>query len=503
MGSGSRLEDYYHRIGEPSPTTATSRTSSSSNDLSSDDQIRTQVLNVRMSLAEKRAQMEQERRMNDDLARERWDTIKRGAFLQAVGGSRRNVSQDGQYVDRYAYATGGDHEDDHDEYIASVHHHSHDQTEEDADDEDDQSFQLHQLSSESYSRCSNPPNNHHNSSTSNVYRNYDYEDLNGHRNRSDKHDYHSRDDSPDRRGSYNQSPELSRSASSSSSSSFSSTASDEDRHDEEESNCRESSENLEHSDFRNVPTASRMTSKERAEKTYSNTSNLDKEDETVPEYTCEKGFFISFADDKMPKPKPPVLRPKNIRAVTVGKDRRLSGSRTDLNNSNHHQTSHHPHHRLSKNDKSSSLLSHSGSKIKDKEFASNDSDSIPFMLNSSESSKVESNDDVDSTRYSSHVSPSPVASSGLFSPEASITKSSNASHQNTESVPIQKPKSTPIASEGFVIGADTLNMDPISELEMARKKEMIIMQSLQRKADHEAKLRAKKLEIERRCDLER
>lgn len=65
------------------------------------------------------------------------------------------------------------------------------------------------------------------------------------------------------------------------------------------------------------------------------------------------------------------------------------------------------------------------------------------------------------------------------------------------------PKVTPAVAVGFVIGTDPQSLDPVSELEMAKKKEQIMMQSLRRKADTEEKLRAKKLQLERKRNLER
>ena len=80
-------------------------------------------------------------------------------------------------------------------------------------------------------------------------------------------------------------------------------------------------------------------------------------------------------------------------------------------------------------------------------------------------------------------------------------KESGDRNEGTEKVTSPVRPTTP--GVGFVIGKDISEMDPTSELSMARKKELIIEQSLKRKAEQEAKRIQKQEQLAKKKEEER
>ncbi|XP_015794640.1 patronin [Tetranychus urticae] len=233
-----------------------------------------------------------------------------------------------------------------------------------------------------------------------------------------------------------------------------------------------------------------------SEKELSDASST-KEDE-IPNYATDKGFFISFADEKLPQVKPPPLRPKCFRAVTVSRDRR--NSRSDLSMSDMNDI------RLSGSDRAS-VRSLTSSENAERSRSENN---VPFRLNQRQNhsnSSLNSNANTSSNYSNVNISKNSVNNSASY--PASQKSGSNDGDSNKENnsdiLPnnqSDQPRSlTP--GVGFIIGADSEALDPVSELEMAKKKEMIMLQSLRRRAMQEAKRTQKEIELARQRDLDR
>lgn len=81
--------------------------------------------------------------------------------------------------------------------------------------------------------------------------------------------------------------------------------------------------------------------------------------------------------------------------------------------------------------------------------------------------------------------------------------------QVSDEQPIHKARSRPDLTEsaaksiGFVIGPDLVDPDPMSELEKAKRKESIVIQSLRRRAQQETQRIMKEDELAKKRELDR
>ncbi|XP_053205169.1 patronin-like [Panonychus citri] len=247
-----------------------------------------------------------------------------------------------------------------------------------------------------------------------------------------------------------------------------------------------------------------------SEKESSDTLSVEEEDE-IPNFATDKGFFISFADEKLPQVKPPPLRPKCFRAVTVSRDRR--NSLNELNHDNNNSD------RLSMG-RAPSIRSLASSENTSERSRSETN--VPFRLNQrlSNHSNTSLNSSVvnNNTNLNENIVNTMFKSNGTTNSYPSSQKSgsndgdsnkennsdimpnnNNNSNNNNQS---DQPRSlTP--GVGFIIGSDAQALDPVSELEMAKKKEIIMLQSLKRRAMQEEKRSQKETELARQRELER
>ena len=168
----------------------------------------------------------------------------------------------------------------------------------------------------------------------------------------------------------------------------------------------------------------------------------------------EKGFFISFGDEKLPKVKPPTLRSKSF-----VKSKPLAQTKFKVQDNNNNSE-----------DRRKNVYS-----------GQNGDDHSLFRLNNemkiSQSSSLE--------KFEKDLKPETY---------------DKADKENKNSKTVSHPVGPGV---GFVIGNDLDNTDPVSELEMAKKKEIIIMQSLRRRADQEANKIAKERELAKKREEER
>ena len=80
------------------------------------------------------------------------------------------------------------------------------------------------------------------------------------------------------------------------------------------------------------------------------------------------------------------------------------------------------------------------------------------------------------------------------------SETSNGNSQGADCQSNNPETVTPAKSIGFVVGPDP---DPMSELEKAKKKELVVIQSLKRRAEQETQRIIKEDELAKKRDLER
>ena len=196
----------------------------------------------------------------------------------------------------------------------------------------------------------------------------------------------------------------------------------------------------------------------------------------------EKGFFISFGDEKLPKAKPPILRSKSIKNQTLTREK----LEVQSNNNNSKEASKNLSPRPNCGDNSLFKLS--------TEMQSNPQLSPEKFDKELKSALVDKVDKVDQGQSTSRTTTTTTTT----------TTTSITTTNTTPPPPPPPPPPQPVGpGVGFIIGSDLDNPDPVSELEMAKKKELIIMQSLRRRANQEANKIAKERELAKKRDQER
>ncbi|XP_033154832.1 patronin isoform X18 [Drosophila mauritiana] len=212
---------------------------------------------------------------------------------------------------------------------------------------------------------------------------------------------------------------------------------------------------------------------------------------------AEKGFYISFDDEQPKRPKPP------LRAKRSPKKESPPGSRDSVDNQ-----------ATLKRESLSHL--HNNNNIG---FANDDVNSKPVTrhsihgLNNSNSVKTPGN-----ATYNKYTDEPPIqlrqlAVSGAMSPTSNdrhhLEDVSNQSPQQTQQPmsPTRLQQSSNNAeaakNKALVIGADSTNLDPESVDEMERRKEKIMLLSLQRRQQQEEAKARKEIEASQKREKER
>ncbi|XP_073811067.1 calmodulin-regulated spectrin-associated protein patronin isoform X8 [Musca autumnalis] len=230
--------------------------------------------------------------------------------------------------------------------------------------------------------------------------------------------------------------------------------------------------------------------------------------------TAEKGFYISFDDDQPKRPKPPLRakrspkKEKSLDSVdhqTLNNADSSSGNLKDFNESSSNYSKevnepkfkpkvHQLNYSESSSPKSSAMDINKATynKYTDSPIQLSQVMSVGDNKNFTTTSSSHNNNNNNSSNHNQPQTPPPSVAS--TSPTHVVSSSSQA---------LENSRGEKTKSKALIIGTDTTSLDPESVDEMERRKEKIMLMSLQRRQQQEEAKERKEQEAARKRELER